>query len=142
MHRDKKMISEIDSNPLSVQTSSLNEELGQIEYVFSDKTGTLTCNKMDFKRISIKGKTYGKIDATNSKYIHDYKDFPKVTNVDFRDGALFEVLNNKDTTEYENLLHGLIFLAICHSVVVEVIINLNEIIHHFKHKGKWGGCCL
>jgi phospholipid-transporting ATPase len=34
----------------SVQSSSLNEELGQIDYVFSDKTGTLTQNLMEFKK--------------------------------------------------------------------------------------------
>ena len=42
-----------------VKTSDLIEELGQIEFIFSDKTGTLTCNIMDLKRISINGTIYG-----------------------------------------------------------------------------------
>lgn len=43
----------------SVQSSSLNEELGQIDYVFSDKTGTLTQNLMEFKKLTVNGKPYG-----------------------------------------------------------------------------------
>lgn len=33
--------------PALCRTSALVEELGQIEYIFSDKTGTLTCNEME-----------------------------------------------------------------------------------------------
>ncbi|PUU74450.1 hypothetical protein B9Z19DRAFT_1000538 [Tuber borchii] len=39
--------------PAVCRTSSLVEELGQIEYIFSDKTGTLTCNMMEFRQCSI-----------------------------------------------------------------------------------------
>ena len=41
-----------------VQTSTLNEELGQIKYIFCDKTGTLTKNFMKFKRVAIGLKKY------------------------------------------------------------------------------------
>ena len=37
---------------MRAQSTNINEEVGQVEYVFSDKTGTLTCNIMEFKRFS------------------------------------------------------------------------------------------
>ena len=43
----------------TVHTSHLNEELGQIQYVFSDKTGTLTCNQMVFKKLYLHGEIFG-----------------------------------------------------------------------------------
>ncbi|KAG7256622.1 LOW QUALITY PROTEIN: hypothetical protein CRUP_002884, partial [Coryphaenoides rupestris] len=41
-----------------VNTSDLNEELGQVEYVFRDKTGTLTENNMEFIECCVDGHVY------------------------------------------------------------------------------------
>ncbi len=54
---DEFMVSDQEI-PLMVNSSNLNEELGQIEYIFTDKTGTLTQNKMIFKNLVINGILY------------------------------------------------------------------------------------
>ncbi len=64
MEKCKEMTStfyENESIPCKVNSSNLNEELGSVEYIFSDKTGTLTCNIMDFKSLVVDGVGYGEI---------------------------------------------------------------------------------
>lgn len=41
------------------KTWNISDDLGQIEYVFSDKTGTLTQNVMEFQKCSVNGVPYG-----------------------------------------------------------------------------------
>lgn len=59
INRDIDMYDEQSGVHAHARTSNLNEELGQVDTILSDKTGTLTCNQMDFLKCSIAGTAYG-----------------------------------------------------------------------------------
>ncbi|KAL7100149.1 hypothetical protein ACP275_09G129600 [Erythranthe tilingii] len=59
INQDLNMYDEESGTPAQARTSNLNEELGQVDTILSDKTGTLTCNQMDFLKCSIAGTAYG-----------------------------------------------------------------------------------
>ncbi|CAN3479985.1 phospholipid-transporting ATPase Dnf1p [Diutina catenulata] len=59
IHSDIKMYYERLDFPCVPKSWSISDDLGQIEYIFSDKTGTLTQNVMQFKKCTIAGKSYG-----------------------------------------------------------------------------------
>ena len=52
---DIQMYDESSDTPMEARTSTINEELGQVDYIFTDKTGTLTNNTMLFKKMSAGG---------------------------------------------------------------------------------------
>ncbi|CAG8577077.1 4220_t:CDS:2, partial [Dentiscutata heterogama] len=60
IYNDLDMWDEDAEIPCVPKSWNLSDDLGQIEYIFSDKTGTLTRNIMEFRQCSIGGKIYGR----------------------------------------------------------------------------------
>jgi phospholipid-transporting ATPase len=113
--------------PALCRTSSLVEELGQIEYVFSDKTGTLTCNEMEFRCCSIGGIAYAEVvdetkrDTESGK--EGWKTFAEMREKLTSVSNPFVDVPSTSTAggmELQVLTEFLTLLAVCHTVIPEV----------------------
>ncbi|XP_045203321.2 probable phospholipid-transporting ATPase IA isoform X3 [Mercenaria mercenaria] len=100
---DLDMYCEETDTPAMARTSNLNEELGQIKYIFSDKTGTLTRNVMTFRKCSVAGIMYGNNEESEGA---------------FNDDTLIQNLKQNHDTAAE-IQEFLTLLAVCHTVVPE-----------------------
>lgn len=117
-----------------VMTRSINEELGQVEYVFSDKTGTLTRNIMELKYFTIGNSTYEGILEIKGPDTSKYSDVGE-----FYDERIDKALQNNSqlaksyeivsddgldsyriSTERELVDEYLTLASTCHDCVIEI----------------------
>uniref|UniRef100_A0A2K6H039 ATPase phospholipid transporting 8B1 n=1 Tax=Propithecus coquereli TaxID=379532 RepID=A0A2K6H039_PROCO len=119
---DLQMYYSEKDTPAKARTTTLNEQLGQIHYIFSDKTGTLTQNIMTFKKCCINGQIYGDHrDASQHNHNKiDQVDFSWNTFADgkfaFYDHYLIEQIQSGKEREVQ---HFFFLLAVCHTVMVD-----------------------
>ncbi|XP_025938506.1 phospholipid-transporting ATPase IG, partial [Apteryx rowi] len=114
---DKEMYDEEIKEGALVNTSDLNEELGQVEYVFTDKTGTLTENSMEFIECCIDG--------------HKYKDcMAEADGFSQTDGPL-KYYGKAEKCREELFLRA---LCLCHTVQIKEGDQVDGLIGHPEHK--------
>ena len=125
MSLDVDMINKYDLEKVKVQSSTLNDELGQVNYIFTDKTGTLTKNNMTFRAFTLGEKSFGNIDILNNNNndLYEIRDrYGTITNVGFIDDnkELSNQLMNKNNNETYLLEHFFLNIILNNSVIVDV----------------------
>lgn len=101
------------NKPASCRTTDLIEELGQVEFIFSDKTGTLTQNSMVLKKCFVNNKIYGMIQD-------DKEDARFTINGDISASKKITSNNKGDLRDKQMLEDFFNLLALCHNVFPEV----------------------
>ncbi|XP_011342316.1 probable phospholipid-transporting ATPase IA isoform X3 [Ooceraea biroi] len=131
INMDIEMYHAESDTPAMARTSNLNEELGMVNYIFTDKTGTLTRNVMEFKRCSVGGRLYdlpnpsngleGTSDSSSCELIQDI--------VEGRAARDSPTPIDRKKAEHAAVLHEfMVMLSVCHTVIPEKLDD--SIIYH------------
>ncbi|XP_026991103.2 probable phospholipid-transporting ATPase IA isoform X4 [Tachysurus fulvidraco] len=117
---DTDMLYEVTNTPAMARTSNLNEELGQVKYIFSDKTGTLTCNVMQFKKCTIAGVAYGhRSEMEDGSFAEEEcHSSHSMEEAGFNDPSLLENLQSSHPTAAV-ITDFMTMMGICHTAVPE-----------------------
>mmetsp|Transcript_43447 Transcript_43447/g.51124 ORF Transcript_43447/g.51124 Transcript_43447/m.51124 type:complete len:346 (+) Transcript_43447:168-1205(+) len=99
---DSTMFSLEDNAGCNVSSTTINEEFGQVKYIFSDKTGTLTQNIMEFRALCVEEEVYGSIDEHLQRKASRLESVSEVEYT-FKSHRLDRLLDDEDCDEGDPL---------------------------------------
>ncbi|KAJ0978111.1 hypothetical protein J5N97_013585 [Dioscorea zingiberensis] len=143
MTQDKNMYHEATNTKFQCKALNINEDLGQIKYVFSDKTGTLTENKMVFQCASVDGVDYSHAEelvagqvAPHPTVVVDGQVWRPRTLVK-TDPRLMRLLETgKGTKEWSHAYDFFIALAACNTIVPQVTETSEQTVKLIEYQGE------
>ncbi|XP_063530570.1 phospholipid-transporting ATPase VA isoform X2 [Cydia strobilella] len=119
IHQDVEMYDPMTNTRVQCRALNITEELGQIKYLFTDKTGTLTENKMLFRRCTVAGVDY---DHPPGPPAEPSLDLPPivtpVTHISPNTRMLQHLLDNNGNEHTQKVREFMLILAVCNTVVV------------------------
>ena len=134
MKNDLDMYCDDTGQGANIKNMAVNEDLGQISHILSDKTGTLTRNIMDFRRMSINGICYGGglTSVSKAKYVLEKMPIPPEKtreeylaqqnaskHVAFHCPALTKEMGSRGT-QRNHIKNFFRVLAMCHDAEIDV----------------------
>jgi len=117
INKDERMRDPVTGETALVRNTNLNEDLGMVSYLFSDKTGTLTSNNMRLRVLVLDGELYGetsfKLEACG---------LPPPTALRAFNARLADALLGTGNAQLQaDALEALTAIAVCHTLIVDAV---------------------